>query len=141
MLDDPHLVERIHAATPHIAWLRNRSRKSVGLLLDWLVRHPFYLLLVGRWVLRKLWSFKKDLLGAGGRIYALAFLVHGFMDADALDGERVQSCAFKTMTATGPVCMCVHNANRKEYFLNTTKCAGDGFVRRQPLAADCHDTP
>jgi pyruvate-formate lyase-activating enzyme len=141
VLDDPHLVERIHAATPHIAWLRNRSRKSVGLLLDWLVRHPFYLLPVGRWVLRKLWSFKKDLLGAGGRIHALAFLVHGFMDADALDSERVQSCAFKTMTATGPVCMCVHNANRKEYFLNTTKCAGDGFVRRQPLAADCHDTP
>jgi pyruvate-formate lyase-activating enzyme len=141
VLDDPRLVKRIHAATPHIAWLRNRPRKSVGLFLGWLVRHPFYLLSVGRWGLRKLWSLKKDLLGAGGRIHALAFLVHGFMDADALDCDRVQSCAFKTMTATGPVCMCVHNANRKEYILNSTKCAGAGFVHRQPLAANCRDNP
>lgn len=121
LLDDPRLVKRIHAATPHIAWLRNRPRATIGLLLRWLARHPSYLLPVGLWGLRKLWSFKKDLLVAGGRIHALAFLVHGFMDAEALDCERVQSCAFKTMTVTGPVCMCVYNADRKAYLLNPTK--------------------
>jgi hypothetical protein len=121
VLDEPRLVKLIHAATPHIAWLRNRPRTTVGLFLRWLARHPSYLFPAGRWGLRKLWSFKKDLLCAGGRIHALAFLVHGFMDADELDCERVQSCAFKTMTATGPVCMCVYNAGRKEYILNSTK--------------------
>jgi len=139
VLDNPRLVKIVHAATPHIAWLRDRPRKTVGLFLRWLVRHPSYLLPVGRWGLRKLWSFKKDLLDAGGRIHALTFLVHGFMDAEALVRDRVQSCAFKTMTAAGPVCMCVYNANRKEYILNSTKCAGHGFVHRQPLAANCRD--
>lgn len=121
VLDDPRLVKLIHAATPHIAWLRDRPRTTVGLFLRWLVRHPFYLLPVGRWGLRKLWSVKKDLLGAGGRIHTLTFLVHGFMDADALVRDRAQSCAFKTMTAAGPVCMCVYNAKRKEYLPSSTK--------------------
>jgi len=121
LLDDPRLVKLIHAATPDIAWLRNRPRTTVGLFLRWLVRHPINIVPVGRWGLRKLWNLKKDLLSARGRLHALAFLVHGFMDADALDFDRVESCAFKTMTDTGPVCMCVYNANRKEYILDSTK--------------------
>lgn len=43
--------------------------------------------------------------------------IHGFMDAGALERERIDACVFKTMTAEGPMSMCLHNAKRDSFIL------------------------
>jgi hypothetical protein len=60
---------------------------------------------------------RRDLLAARGRVHKLSFFVQNFMDASALDPERVHACSFMVMTADGPISMCAHNANRDEFVL------------------------
>ncbi len=45
------------------------------------------------------------------------FFIQNFMDADALDPERIADCSFMVMTDDGPVSMCAHNARRDDYRL------------------------
>lgn len=85
-----------------------------------------------RWALRALafgarhlWRMKGDLLRCGARVHKLSFFVHNFMDAGALDQERVGACSFMVMTADGPLSMCAHNAERDRHILKPIR-----FVRR-----------
>lgn len=104
--DDADFIARLQAATANPQWDRTDSRKSALTFLRWLLRHPAYLLPCVRWTGRRLWEMRKDLLATRGRIRTLSFFIHNFMDASALDSERIHACVFKTMTATGPVSMC-----------------------------------
>jgi hypothetical protein len=63
------------------------------------------------------WRMKQDVLAARGKIQKLSFFIQNFMDADALDRERIQACSFMVMTADGPVSMCAHNAHRDAFVL------------------------
>jgi 7,8-dihydro-6-hydroxymethylpterin dimethyltransferase len=63
------------------------------------------------------WRMKQDVLAARGKIHKLSFFIQNFMDADALDPERIQACSFMVMTADGPVSMCAHNARRDAFIL------------------------
>ena len=59
-----------------------------------------------------------------------AGMVHGFMDAGALEHELIDACAFKTMTRDGPVSMCLHNARRDSFILQPIRIhtwAGDRY--------------
>lgn len=38
---------------------------------------------------------RRDLLAARGRVHKLSFFVQNFMDASALDPERIHACSFK----------------------------------------------
>lgn len=60
---------------------------------------------------------RRDLLAARGRVHKLSFFVQNFMDASALDPDRIHACSFMVMTAQGPVSMCAHNAKRDEFIL------------------------
>ncbi len=53
----------------------------------------------------------------GHRPERLSFMIHDFMDASALDRARCEACVFMTMTANGPISMCVHNARRDAHVL------------------------
>ena len=64
---------------------------------------------------------RKDLIGGRGKIHKLSFFVQNFMDAKALDQERIDACSFMVMTAEGPVSMCKHNAHRDDYILQPLK--------------------
>jgi len=66
---------------------------------------------------RLLWRHRRALAAARGRLQRLSFFVHDFMDAAALDPERVEACSFMVMTEAGPVSMCEHNARRDEFIL------------------------
>jgi hypothetical protein len=60
---------------------------------------------------------RRDLFAARGRAHKLSFFVQNFMDAQALEPERVHACSFMVMTANGPISMCAHNARRDEFIL------------------------
>lgn len=115
--DDPEFVGLLQPATAHLALPRNDPRKAARDYLHWLLRNPAYWRPVLCWAAKKVSRMKSDLLRSRGRIHILSFLVHGFMDADALIPERIGACAFKVMTADGPISMCMHNAKRDVFIL------------------------
>ncbi len=60
---------------------------------------------------------RRDWLAARGRVHKLTLFTHNFMDACALDSERIEACVFMAMTQDGPLSMCAYNAQRDAYLL------------------------
>ena len=82
-----------------------------------LLRRPSWILKLLGASLKKINEMKWDLIKSGGRIDKLSFFVQNFMDANALEQDRIDACSFMVMTSEGPVSMCYHNAHRDDYIL------------------------
>ena len=95
------------------------------------LRQPRWYLRASKFVIRHLWRSRGALMRNRGRVRQLSFFVHNFMDANALNSERVNACSFMVMTNRGPVSMCEHNANRDDYILQPIK-----FLRRDGSLGD-----
>ena len=77
--------------------------------------------------LRLAWQLRRGLWRSKGRVGRIAFLVHNFMDATALDEDRCAACTFMVATEDGPLSMCAHNASRDKHLFAPVKMnAGDG---------------
>lgn len=134
-LDDGAFIAYLQAATVHLVFDRTNRRKVAQEFLAWLAANPRYWASVLRWTAAKMWQMKADLAAARGRVHTLSFLIHGFMDAGALERERIDACVFKTMTQDGPVSMCLHNARRDSFILQPVRVhtwAGERYW--QPLS-------
>ena len=116
-LDDADFIADLQPATAHLALDRGERRKVAKRFLTWLAANPRHWARVLRWVAVKAWQMKAGLAAGRGEVNTLSFLIHGFMDAGALERERIDACVFKTMTAEGPVSMCLHNAKRDSFIL------------------------
>jgi hypothetical protein len=133
-LDDADFIARLQSATAHIVLDRGERRKVARKFLAWLAANPRHWASVVRWSAVKAWQMRTGLAVGCGRVETLSFLVHGFMDAGALDHERIDACVFKTMTAEGPVSMCLHNAKRDSFILQPIRVQTPQGVRLwQPL--------
>ena len=132
VLDDPRLYERFLQEFRHVSFDRRDVPRTARRFLLSVFRNPYWLARGGAFLLRKLWPVRRELLRRG-RIGKITFFVHAFMDADALDPERLRNCAFMVMTSQGPVSMCEHNARRDDYILRPVPFgrggeASDGLV-------------
>jgi 7,8-dihydro-6-hydroxymethylpterin dimethyltransferase len=81
------------------------------------------------------WRARADLFrafGAQGGLQKISYFIHNFMDASALEQDRLDTCVFMAATQVGPVPMCEFNANRDAYLLRPLMLA-DGALW-QPLA-------
>ncbi len=81
------------------------------------------------------WRARRDLpraFGSSGGIQKISYFIHNFMDASALEQDRLDTCVFMAATQVGPVPMCEYNANRDAYLLRPIALA-DG-TQWQPLA-------
>jgi 7,8-dihydro-6-hydroxymethylpterin dimethyltransferase len=81
------------------------------------------------------WRARADLhraLGAAGGVQKISYFIHNFMDASALEQERLDTCVFMAATQVGPVPMCEYNANRDAYLLRPLQMK-DG-TQWQPVA-------
>ena len=83
-----------------------------------LIKRPKLLLSLIRYGLQFSWHARRDLTASFGRVHKLSFFVQNFMDAKALDQDRIDACSFMVMTHKGPVSMCEHNAHRDDYILS-----------------------
>ncbi len=115
--DDPEFFNRFLADFQHVMLDRREPRRAVSALLAELRRRPGFAWQALRFAGRKAWGMKRDLLASGGRVHKLSFFVQNFMDASALEPDRIHACSFMVMTANGPVSMCAHNARRDEFIL------------------------
>jgi len=115
--DDPAFFSRFLADFQHVMLDRRTPARAVRALLAEAARKPAWVLRAAKFFGRKLWKMRRDILASRGRVHKLSFFVQNFMDAQALDPERVHACSFMVMTADGPLSMCAHNAKRDEFIL------------------------
>jgi uncharacterized radical SAM superfamily Fe-S cluster-containing enzyme len=123
--DDPEFFNRFLVDFEHLMLDRRRPGQVVRALAREVARRPAWLLRAGRFLGRKLWRMRRDVLAARGRVHKLSFFVQNFMDASALDAERVHACSFMVQTANGPISMCAHNARRDEFILQPLEVQTD----------------
>jgi len=134
LYDDTALITGVLAASAGVKFDRTRPRRAVGALVGWLLRNPRMFARCLPWLLRKSWAMRRDLIAARGRAYKLSFFIHNFMDAGALERDRIEACSFMVATADGPISMCLHNARRDSFILKPLPVATpDGVRMWQPL--------
>ncbi|MFJ4290640.1 radical SAM protein [Cupriavidus sp. NPDC089707] len=115
--DDLHVVATFQAATAGVVLDRTRPTKTARRLALWLCAHPTLWAPVLSWLTRKAWAMRDDLIRSRGHVHTLSFVIHNFMDATRLEADRIEACAFKVITADGPMSMCLHNARRDAFIL------------------------
>ena len=116
VLADQTLYESFLEDMKNVPFDRRDVTGTARQVLLALARRPWWVLRGGAFVLSRLWRVRRDLL-ARKRTGKITFFIQNFMDADALDEERLANCTFMVMTDDGPVSMCAHNARRDEYIL------------------------
>lgn len=135
-VSDQQFFEGLMHHYGHLKW--DRHKGPIRLFLQFfyatLVR-PNTWKLLGKGAKRYIQKFSLALLKNRCQAHKLSFFIQNFMDAKALEPDRVHACSFMVMTADGPVSMCEHNASRDEYILKPLDVkANDGSViHYQPL--------
>ena len=114
---DTAFVARFMRATAGLAIERGTTWRGVASLVRAAVARPRLAAASLRWAAALTWRLRADLFAAGGRAHKLTFFTHNFMDANALDRERIDACVFMAMTQHGPISMCAYNARRDHYLL------------------------
>jgi tetraether lipid synthase len=114
VLTDRPLYERFLEEFRHVPFDRRDVPRTARRVLASALRHPYWMLRGGAFLARKLWAVR-GALWRRQRVGKLTFFIHNFMDAAALDEERIRNCSFMVWTADGPVSMCAHNARRDDY--------------------------
>ncbi|MDQ6923473.1 MAG: radical SAM protein [Pseudomonadota bacterium] len=143
-LDDVRFIGRLQSASAAIIFDRSQTGATVRRFLLWLLAHPAHWFASCSYIARKIWKMKGDLLRGRGRVHTLSLVIHNFMDAGGLQRERVDACVFKTMTAEGPLSMCLHNARRDSFILRPIRVhRSGGDVFWNPLSGDevAHGSP
>jgi pyruvate-formate lyase-activating enzyme len=114
---DVSFITELQAATAGIALPRNDRLAPLRSLAAWLCLNPRFVYCIARWLAARAWAMKGDLVRSRGRVRTLSFVIHNFMDAQALEEDRIHACVFKVMTGEGPMSMCLHNAKRDSFIL------------------------
>lgn len=127
VLTDPALYERFLEEFRHLSFDRRDVARTARQVFRAAFANPYWIVRGGAFLARKLWSVRKP-LWRREKIGKITFFVHNFMDAAALDPERVRNCAFMIMTAEGPVSMCEHNARRDDYISKPVALPGRPYA-------------
>lgn len=142
LTDDTGFVQAFMQQTAHLSFDRRDHNRDVAAVVRHALRHPSFALRGLRWVLRRAWQIKRDVLRARGRIGKLSLFIHNFMDVQHLEAERCEACSFMVMTPGGPLSMCVHNAKRDDYLLVATPVLRDGQIKFfNPATGQLQDDP
>ena len=141
LLDDPALVGDVLEAAADLVDDRRSPARALRRHARWAAMQPWLWRRGLGWATRKLWAMRGDLLRSRGRVNKLSFLIHNFMDACALERDRIEACVFMAMTAQGPVSMCLHNARRDSFILAPLALESGGARRRWDPLTGFADVP
>ncbi|MFB3116046.1 MAG: radical SAM protein [Gammaproteobacteria bacterium] len=118
---------------------RRHKFKSFVACCSHTLKKPGAAALFIKWMFHQIWIRKRLILRSKGKMNTMSFFMHNFMDASALDSERITACAFKIMTEQGPMSMCLYNAKRDNYLLQPTRIKTEqGISFWQPLTGGYH---
>jgi uncharacterized radical SAM superfamily Fe-S cluster-containing enzyme len=117
LLDDPVLAQAALARTVDVEARRDRPWRTAAAFGVALARQVDLWPRAARWVGRAVRRSMAPRVARGARIGKLTFFVHGFMDANALEQERLDTCVFAAATPAGFMPMCEFNARRDAILL------------------------
>ena len=120
---DSAFVQRFMRETAHVRIDRGTPWRALRSLLAASLARPALTLAALGWGLALAWRLRRDLLVQRARVHKLTLFTHNFMDACALDAERIDACVFMAMTQDGPLSMCAYNAQRDAYLLRPLQTA------------------
>lgn len=141
-LDDAALVQMILDRMPHLPLDRRNRFQVIRTFAKSVFVTPAVWPWALRWLARKAWQARHNLIAARGRVTKLSFVIHNFMDACCLDKERLEACTFMAATSGGPVSMCLHNAKRDDFILEPVALAGVRGARFwNPASGSMTDVP
>jgi 7,8-dihydro-6-hydroxymethylpterin dimethyltransferase len=117
LLRDGAFIARVMRETTQVQIDRRNHIRAALSVVRAILRRPG-LALAGVWALmRLLWRAKRDLHRATSGVNKISFFIHNFMDASALEQERLDTCVFMAATQHGPMPMCEYNAVRDQIML------------------------
>jgi hypothetical protein len=117
VLTDRPLYEKFLEEYRHVPFDRRDVPRTARHVLAASLREPAWIFRGATFLAGKLWQALPGLLRRE-RVGKITFFVHNFMDAEALDPERIRNCSFMVMTDAGPVSMCEVNARRDDFILS-----------------------
>jgi len=130
------LLEHLHTIRAD----RRHKFKTLIACCSHTLKKPGVAALFIKWMFHQIWTRKRLILRSKGKMNTMSFFMHNFMDASALDSERITACAFKIMTEQGPMSMCLYNAKRDNYLLQPTRIKTEqGISFWQPLTGAITD--
>ena len=133
---DGALVARVLQATEQVDFQRDQGAAGGWALARAVLKRPGLWGGFARqggaalWRSRGVW-FEQGRLRAP-RLSKISFFTHSFMDACALDAERIDACVFMAATVNGAMSMCAYNAERDRHLLQPIRLRSG--ERWQPLA-------
>jgi 7,8-dihydro-6-hydroxymethylpterin dimethyltransferase len=128
-MDDADYIQAFTHHMADLAFDRNSPRRVMQTVLMRMLQRPRFLMQSLIWAARKAWRMKTALWRARGKVNKLTFFVHNFMDAQHLESERIDACAFMVATHQGPMSMCLHNAQRDHYVLKALPMSFGGVQK------------
>lgn len=138
VVEDPQLIgDLIRDFAGYHADRREGWQRIIANYGRALLRRPQWFFRAGGFVVKHLWAARGALWKARGRVRQISFFVQNFMDASALDEQRITACSFMVMTHQGPVSMCEHNKQRDDYILQpiSFRSRDGSLIEYQPLNA------
>ena len=130
---DKAFIQRFMRETAALRIDRRTPWQGLRSLAVALLRRPGLLLAALGWLQRFAWRARADLWAGRGRVGKLTFFTHNFMDACALDADRIDACVFMAITQDGPLSMCAFNARRDDFLLRPLARPGHADGDWQPL--------
>src|SRR5262249_38298631 len=116
LLTNRRLYERFLEEFRHVPFDRRDVQTTARRVIAAALKNPYWLLQGGAFLPAHLWEARKA-PRAGAPNRQNTFFIHNFMDASALDPERIRNCSFMVMTEDGPVSMCQVNSRREGFIL------------------------
>jgi len=116
VLTDRRLYERFLEQFRNVPFDRRDVPRTARKVVAAALRRPFWFWHGGAFLAKKIWEARREILRRE-RIGKITFFIHNFMDASALDPERIRNCSFMVMTEAGPVSMCEVNSRRDTFIL------------------------
>ncbi len=149
LLDEKEYVRKVMQVSTDLELDRTSKIKTAKNIICWLSRHPGLWGATLIWFARKLRIWGGDLVRSRCQVNKLSIFVHSFMDACALDPQRIQACSLMVATANGPVSMCLHNARRDAFLfqplaiadpdnVTTGESSKEGRTYWHPVTGDYH---
>jgi 7,8-dihydro-6-hydroxymethylpterin dimethyltransferase len=117
LLHDGDFIARVMRETANVSIERGSHIRAAASVVKAILARPMLALAGVRALARLLWRMKSDAFRTVFGVNKISFFIHNFMDASALEQERLDTCVFMAATQFGPMPMCEYNAIRDQVLL------------------------
>jgi 7,8-dihydro-6-hydroxymethylpterin dimethyltransferase len=116
-LADSEFVAKVMRDTADVVLTRDQGLRGALTMLGAVLARPGLWIGGIRYLMRLVLGSRSEWLKGHVAVRKISFFTHNFMDACALDSERIDACVFMASTASGLMSMCTYNAERDRHLL------------------------